>query len=131
MSKRKKPLVIREKRVYTPFPPAQTPRKVDLQIESGEYFLNEAQRETKKKAEKIAVAKEKTQEKREKRLKEFVAPEEPMESENLVSNTSDEGAKQKKKRKRNAEAVDEHVDDREDDALPKKKKSKKHSKREE
>ncbi|CAN0140881.1 unnamed protein product, partial [Ectocarpus sp. 13 AM-2016] len=50
--KRKKPAVIREKKVYTPFPPAQTPRKVDEQLESGEFFLNERQRKAKKRAEK-------------------------------------------------------------------------------
>ena len=36
---RKRLVKLVEKKVYTPFPPAQQPRKIDLQIESGEYFL--------------------------------------------------------------------------------------------
>ena len=51
---RKKPKVVREKKSYTPFPPAQLPSKVDLQLESGEYFLDERQREQRKRAEKKA-----------------------------------------------------------------------------
>ena len=75
-SKRKKPLVVHEKKSYTPFPPAQLPSKVDLQLESGEYFLNEQQRESKKRAEKRAAAKEKSTEKKRQRDEEFVAPQE-------------------------------------------------------
>ena len=48
LSKRKKPLHVREKRAYTPFPPAPVPSKVDLQLDSGEYFLNQQQRDLKK-----------------------------------------------------------------------------------
>ncbi|CAM9241637.1 unnamed protein product [Ectocarpus fasciculatus] len=116
MSKRKQPLNIREKKPYTPFPPAQTPRKVDLQIESGEFFLNEAQRESKKKAEKMALAKEKSQEKREARAKEFIAPDDDADME--------VEEKPKKKRKREQEEVEEVVESSE-----KKKKSKKKMKK--
>ena len=75
-SKRRKPKVIREKKAYTPFPPAPTPSKIDLQLESGEYFLTEAQRESKRRAEKLAASKEKALQKKQERLKEFVPPSE-------------------------------------------------------
>jgi len=71
-SKRKKPLKVREKKQYTPFPPAPMPSKIDLQLDSGEYFLNEQQREMKKKTEKKAAAKEKSLERRAAREEAFV-----------------------------------------------------------
>jgi ribosomal RNA assembly protein len=46
-SKQKKAKIVKKKE-YTPFPPAQTPSKIDLAIESGEYFLSKTQRDANK-----------------------------------------------------------------------------------
>ncbi|KAI8920696.1 hypothetical protein BC831DRAFT_477404 [Entophlyctis helioformis] len=64
------------KKTRTPFPPAQTPRKIDLQIESGEYFMSKAERD----AQALDKKKEKQGETSLKRQAErqdaFVAPKE-------------------------------------------------------
>lgn len=73
-SKRRKPFKVGQKKEYTPFPPAPLPSKVDLQLESGEYFLNEAQRDAKKKADKRAKSKEVAAARKADRELEFVPP---------------------------------------------------------
>src|SRR5438034_2186753 len=47
LSKRRKPFKItdKSKKVYTPFPPPQQKSKVDLQMESGEFFLSKQAKE--------------------------------------------------------------------------------------
>ncbi|GAA5887359.1 hypothetical protein JCM6882_002505 [Rhodosporidiobolus microsporus] len=71
MKKQKK-----EKKPYTPFPPAQMPSKIDLQLESGEYFMKPREKqqreEEKRKAKQLAV----TNERQAERAKAFVAPDE-------------------------------------------------------
>ncbi len=51
--KRKRPpQPVAAKKPYTPFPPAPTPRKIDLQLESGEYFLSKKVKAERAEAEK-------------------------------------------------------------------------------
>ena len=91
LSKRKKPFKVNDKskKPYTPFPPAPEKSKVDLQIESGEYFLGKQAKDRAAQAEKMEKQKQKMEEKKREREKEFVPPE--------------EGPKKKKRRKAEAE----------------------------
>lgn len=111
MSKRKKPLVVSEKRSYTPFPPAPVPSKIDLQIESGEYFLNEAQRKLKNKVDKQEVSKIKSQEKKVARLAEFIPPAEK----DYYNDDNEDNDETKKRKKKKRSKHDDDDDDNNND----------------
>lgn len=91
LSKRRTPFKVadKSKKVYTPFPPPQEKSKVDLQIESGEYFLSKQAQERAKKEGMMERQREKREEKKKELEKEFVPPREV-----------DAVEKKKKKRKR-------------------------------
>ena len=69
--KRRKPHKINVKKEYTPFPPAQMKSKIDLQLESGEYFLNQNIRQQE---EKLQKKNKKRKEKLLKREQIFIPP---------------------------------------------------------
>ncbi|KAK2800127.1 ribosomal RNA assembly protein krr1 [Emmonsiellopsis sp. PD_5] len=101
LSKRRTPFKVtdKSKKVYTPFPPAQEKSKIDLQIESGEYFLSKQAKDRAKKEEMMEKQREKREEKKKELEKEFVPPKEV-----------DVVEKKKKKRKRDADAGDADAD---------------------
>ncbi|KAI0939089.1 Ribosomal RNA assembly protein mis3 [Taiwanofungus camphoratus] len=103
------------KKAYTPFPPPQIPRKVDLQLESGEYFLKtheKQEREAQKRKEKQEQV---TEERRAKRAEAFIAPVEE------AAPTIEEKRKRKKEKEREWDEMDEEGSSKE----AKKKKRKK------
>lgn len=66
----------REKKTNTPFPPPQTPRKIDKDFETGEYFLSAKKKSAKKWQEKQEQQMNKVAEKKRKREAAFVPPQE-------------------------------------------------------
>ncbi|GIL70026.1 hypothetical protein Vretimale_3308 [Volvox reticuliferus] len=65
-----------EKKVYTPFPPPMPPSKLDLAMESGEYFLSEEQKRERARAAKDAAQEARTAERKRQRQAAFIAPKE-------------------------------------------------------
>ncbi len=65
-----------KKKQYTPFPPEQTPRKMDVQLETGEYFLSDTQKKSKAKREQEEKQKEVSQVKRKEKEQVYIPPKE-------------------------------------------------------
>ncbi|CCO27637.1 hypothetical protein BN14_01622 [Rhizoctonia solani AG-1 IB] len=94
-----------KKKVYTPFPPAQLPRKVDLELESGEYFLKAKDKEAREEAKRKAKQAEATAERKKEREEVYVAPAEEREAtvqekakRKKAANDEDEVARKERKR---------------------------------
>eukprot|EP00892_Ulva_mutabilis_P000269 jgi/Ulvmu1/10242/UM060_0043.1 len=96
---RKKPKKVRKSKDYTPFPPAPKPSKVDLALESGEYFLSKEIKAAKAAAEKKQAQAEKVSARKRQREEAFKAPSEVKEDP-----SADESKKKKKKDKKKASA---------------------------
>jgi ribosomal RNA assembly protein len=90
----------KEKKVYTPFPPAQLPRKIDLQIESGEYFLSKREKTAKEMQEKKEKQAERKQEREAERAKDFIAPEEEKYVRKSKKRSRDDDEKREKREKK-------------------------------
>ncbi|CAE6505143.1 unnamed protein product [Rhizoctonia solani] len=106
------------KKVYTPFPPAQLPRKVDLELESGEYFLKAKDKQAKEEAKRKAKQAEASAERKKEREEAFVAPDEEREAtvqekakrKKAASDEDDEVRKERKRLKKEAKKAAEAME---------------------
>ncbi|XP_040164190.1 KRR1 small subunit processome component homolog [Anopheles arabiensis] len=73
-TKRNKPKVVKKKKEYTPFPPPLQDSKIDKQLASGEYFLTDEQKRSKKRQEQVDKEKRDATVQKERRERDFVAP---------------------------------------------------------
>ncbi|KAJ9261162.1 hypothetical protein DTO207G8_312 [Paecilomyces variotii] len=126
LSKRRQPFKVtdKSKKPYTPFPPPQEKSKVDLQIESGEYFLSKQAKERARKEEVMERQREKREEKMKEREKDFVPPKE---KEEIEAEAKEKKEKKKHKRKRAEAEGDVEADGAETKKKKKKSKTKERS----
>lgn len=85
---KKKKVVKKQEKEYEPFPPAQLPRKIDMMLESGEYFAQEGKKKKKKNVDNEEVnqrVEERNMKKQEKKNR-LIAPEEKTVEEDEVNN---------------------------------------------
>ncbi|KAK7300347.1 hypothetical protein RJT34_11190 [Clitoria ternatea] len=103
----------KQKKPYTPFPPPQQPSKIDIQLETGEYFLSDKKKSAKKWQEKQEKQAEKSAENKRKREEAFVPPQEPAklldQSEDVNNNVADMAMSLKKKAKKFGKRKSEDV----------------------
>ncbi|XP_061923040.1 KRR1 small subunit processome component homolog [Entelurus aequoreus] len=76
LAKRKEPKKKSVKKAYTPFPPQQPDSKVDKELATGEFFLQESVKRRKKMQEKKVKQAEALTKKQEERNKAFIPPKE-------------------------------------------------------
>lgn len=111
LSRRRVPFKVTDKakKTYTPFPPAQEKSKVDLQIESGEYFLSKQAKERQEREQREDAMREKMEGKRKEREADFVAPAEPgekKEKKKRKHKDDEDGEKKKRKKEKKASEAD-------------------------
>ncbi|KAI9678323.1 MAG: ribosomal RNA assembly protein krr1 [Caeruleum heppii] len=109
LSHRRKPFKVTDKdaKPYTPFPPAREKSKVDLQIESGEFFLGKQAKERVQREEREEKQRDKAREKKRAREAEFVPPKEREreESNGVEERKKKKRKKEKKEKKKETEEV--------------------------
>ncbi|RZC85139.1 hypothetical protein C5167_007752 [Papaver somniferum] len=80
----------KEKKPYTPYPPPQEPSKIDMELESGEYFLSENKKSQKKWQDKLEKQAEKSAESKKKREEAFIPPKETTKQESTRDQDKDD-----------------------------------------
>ncbi|KZP00056.1 hypothetical protein CALVIDRAFT_544217 [Calocera viscosa TUFC12733] len=86
-----------KKKVYTPFPPAQQPSKVDLALETGEYFLKKREKEQRDVQRREKAQGEAAVRKMESRREAYVPPKEEREA----------GVEERRRKRKAREMVEE------------------------